>query len=568
MHEWFFATGVLFLAAICGAGVIAPLAARLPFALLAAPLAGILIVPMGANALYVLLAASYLKCAIFSAVLCAIWTGAMFGTIRHFRAVYWLPIAVPIVAVLAVLLMDGATLGAGGPAIAFIDGQDQAGYAQLADWLNSHTIQQQPRAEADRPYEFWPAEMFRRDPRFGSFGLLAILSTLHGTSGIFTYDIAAAVVLAAGCLALAAVYGGSWRVVLLLVLGFLTSQWFDDAHMGYFGKLIAYPSALFLAGLALNCLPAPTAGEIFCLAIIAAGVGIMHAGMATSLLIAFLFLPALAMWAFSERAMVQRSLPICGLVLLVPAAASGLLSRLSAISYHGTTLVERWWFILPRVFDLESHADISGLPPGLLDCFIVLSAGIAILSLAIAIRRRAAAAVGLLLGPLLLFVAFYCLHNRNAGFQLVGWIYPATLCGIGLLLSATPPAKKSRRHLLVFLLIISIGLRLPRAWGAVNRYSADPQENSIYTASEMDRIADEVGSKPVLIEVDEPVPALLLLIETGRRKMNVQWSPIAWDIVVYRSWPWQPSPTPADAVIRLSRQRVAGHQFDVLPKGE
>jgi len=372
------------------------------------------------------------------------------------------------------------------------------------------------------------------------------------------------------CLAVAAVYSESWPIFLILGAALFTSQWFDLAHVGYFGKLIAYPSALFLAGLTLISRRTPSPVAIFNLAILAAAIGTMHAGMVTSLLIAPILLVELVVSTQFKRAATaktadvlpsaQQYLMIVGLVMLLPAVTSGLFSRISAISYHGSPHVKRWWVVVPRALDLASNGNLNGMTYATL--YTLTAAGLcaALVVLVLAVIWRNPEALALSVGPFFLLAVFYCIHNRSAGFELTGWIYPASLCATCALLSGGADRK---RKAIVFILIVSIGFRVSRIAGALDRYVLKQRDSAIYTASEIDRIANQVGSAPALIDVRQTIPGLVLLVETGRRGMNVQWSPYAWEIAVgYRHWPWPPT-AGAKATIGLSQDRTMNYQFEL-----
>ena len=69
-------------AGICGGGVLAPFAATRSRVVLAAPFAGILIVPLVANALYTLVGISFASAAQLSVAACLCMTLVMFGLFR------------------------------------------------------------------------------------------------------------------------------------------------------------------------------------------------------------------------------------------------------------------------------------------------------------------------------------------------------------------------------------------------------------------------------------------------------------------------------------------------------
>src|SRR5580658_10522423 len=104
--EWLFVVVVLLAAALCGAGVLTPFIKRVPFALLAAPLAGLLLVPWFANAFYSLLTLSYPISALISAGAWLALSLVQFRTIYRDKSFPWLLLAVPIIAAIAIPAMD------------------------------------------------------------------------------------------------------------------------------------------------------------------------------------------------------------------------------------------------------------------------------------------------------------------------------------------------------------------------------------------------------------------------------------------------------------------------------
>src|SRR5258708_15785622 len=70
--EWLFVTAILYTAALCGIGALVPFGRDLPFLYLAGPLAGVLLIPFGANFFYAALGISYGMSAAFSATCCLV----------------------------------------------------------------------------------------------------------------------------------------------------------------------------------------------------------------------------------------------------------------------------------------------------------------------------------------------------------------------------------------------------------------------------------------------------------------------------------------------------------------
>jgi hypothetical protein len=350
--------------------------------------------------------------------------------------------------------------------------------------------------------------------------------------------------------------------VALLSLGLLTSKWIDDPHTGHFARLIAYPGGLLLAGLVIQCRSELAGARIFSIAVLAAAVGVMQSGMATSILLAPVFMTMVVCLWRTEAEVLQPSLVACGVALLLPAVASGLFARMTGLDFYGAPKPPRWWLVIPRVWDLESHGWISGLGLYLLNIFTVLAVALWAAALFVAIRRRIVLAIALLIGPVAALGTFYSMHDRPAGSELTGWIYPAALCAIAALAAQCPPGRWRKGVFALFFL--SIALRVPRTLGAVHRYVQQPDPAGVFTQAEMDMIQKKVGSRPILLDVADPNAAIFLLVESGRRNMNVQWSQAGWEVAVgYRHWSWKPGEIAPNFVLRAARDPRPGHQFDL-----
>jgi hypothetical protein len=545
--EWAFAVGLIFAFGACGIGFLTPFVANPRVIYFSAPLVGLLVVTFGANALYTLLRFEYAYSALTAAACCLALTALRLVMARPSldrRTILAGLVGLFVISAFAVVTNDFATIKLHGPAVFFMDGTDHAGYSHLADWLNLHGIGSGPAESPDRPYESWPAYMFAYDPRFGSFGLLAIIARLHGTSGIFSYDVACAIVITATALGVAAVFGRSLGLVFFLALGLLVSHWFDYAHGGYFGKLIAYPAMLFVCGLTLNYLRSPSFEQLSMLMILSAAVGTMHSGAATTFLLAFVFgvaLVAIAIWR-DEHTQISTAAFLCGLVAAMPLIASGVLARPLNIGFPDYKLP--WSYIVPRILDLESQGvALSGLSPAWLQAQVAVALAAWSGLLALAVHCRNACATGLLGGSAILLIGTMATGAGGVAFQLIGYFYPAVICGAVALVAD----GRTARAIALAVAVLTIAQRVPRFIGATDRYAFHQNEQYRFSASEIDRLADEIGSQTVQIDVDVPPPAILLLIELGARQLGLQWSQRGWDTVLgYRGWPlpvWTNPPT-------------------------
>ena len=161
---------------------------------------------------------------------------------------------------------------------------------------------------------------------------------------------------------------------------------------------------------------------------------------------------------------------------------------------------------------------------------------------------------------MILLVILTATGGRAVAFQMIGYFYPAVLCGTAML------CQGSRMTTGVFLVLLAtmLAMRLPRLSGVMQRYVIAPNERYIFTEKEIANLARSIGSQPVSVEVKELLPDLLLLVELGRHHVDVRWSSEDWGYIVrYRGWPW-PDTKAAKLKLQLSEERKPGHQFDLV----
>ena len=166
-----------------------------------------------------------------------------------------------------------------------------------------------------------------------------------------------------------------------------------------------------------------------------------------------------------------------------------------------------------------------------------------VLHLAIVIAAgaaRNAVVLALAGGPLALLALLYAFEHAWIAYQIVGTLFPYALCGIAYL--SDEPTVVSKRAVLFAVMTAAaafVAIRVPRFWGAIDRYVLNVADQQRYSASDFEKIAAIVGPDGIVrIDLHEPLPAIAALVELGRRGMNVQWSPEAWrTVLAYRKWP-------------------------------
>lgn len=544
----------------CGWVAVAPFRDRLSFPLLVAPLAGLLGVLPVTLGLYVLL----------KLPLATAGVGAIGALLAASALAWWLepPAARPpagVASLVAAALVTGlavgwvlaATVRAGEPALVYVDGTDHLGYAYLADWLNTHLITQPPVADPARPYESWPALLFQTDPRFGSFALVALVSAATGQSGMFSYDLAAALIHAAAVLAVAGVFARSRLTLGFLLAGLFTCHWFDYGRTGFLGKNLGYPAAILLVALLLVALAETEVrlSRLLALAGLALGAAVVHSGASVALMLGvvgagFLLAEAAGPGRVDFRARLpglMRKAAVLVLLAALALMAGGTMARPLAVRYPDWGVA--WADILPRVAELENQGvGLSGFTPGLLRAATVVTFAAWVLGAVVARARAERAAVAVLAAPLVLLAGLVAANLGALAFQLIGVFYPLVLAGFVLVLDGLTdravPARAVAPRVAALALAaatVVLGLHLFRFAGATSRYGGGQTPPAArYTRSELDALAALVGRDRVDVEITAPQPAIVLLVELGRRGVALQWSPESWRTILGYRKEWMP----------------------------
>lgn len=110
----------------------------------------------------------------------------------------------------------------------------------------------------------------------------------------------------------------------------------------------------------------------------------------------------------------------------------------------------------------------------------------------------------------------------------------------------------------VAVVVLAIGLRLPRFAATVDRYAGrSAPDQSLISAAEMQALLAAIGGEVVRVDVDNPYPSILAMIEFGRRGLAVDWAPSSWLYVVGGWRGWEPPTPPAPATLLLDSPQVA-----------
>lgn len=526
---------------LAGGFALSALNASRPFALLMAPMCGLLVLPPLTTLLYSTGRLSFGQAAILAL---AVAVGAtLMAAVRidwkHRRVAA--PLA--LLAVVCALSAFGSAASAiqnGAPAVLYTDGTDHAGYAHLADWLLHHTARQHPTASPDDPYQSWPHVMFSIDPRLSAFVVVALAALLRRTSGLFAYDLACAVVLAAGILAAVAVFAKSRKTASLLAAALFLCVWFEYGRAGFFGKLAGYSGALFLVGILLTT-ERWTAKAASTLAVLTIGAATIHSAHATTLFVAVAggaFIVArllLERRTFHEN---EQLIFVLALSVAVALASNGMFGRILGIT-AGAPVTESWRWVLPRLFEVQTPTrDFLPWPARWLEIGALIAMVLQCALIGLAIHRRDARATALTGGPALMAAGLFLLDQKWVVHQMTGCIVPFSACALAGWLDEDARAHRSFVVIVAVLSISFLGLRLPRAAVSFERYVARPIPTEQYRASDIAALAALIGPRTVLVDTANTQPALVVLLEFRRRVANIQWSPRAWNaILAYRPWP-------------------------------
>jgi hypothetical protein len=606
LTEWLFSLLMLLAFGAVGGFALVPFRAALPFAGLAAPFAGLLLMAFGAaltyNVLELPITIGFVATALVglgATVLSLICVSRGPASLQWRSWLFPAAVALVVVAIVA-RYTNYATILFGHPGLQYWQGTDHLGYAHLADWILAHPPSDRPRTDPAFPYESWPALLLHGDPRFGAFSTLALVSTVRGLPASFAYDSTCAVALSATTLGLAALFARGRLGLALLVVGLLTSQWFDYTRTGFFGKALGYPAALFVAGLFMMTATPLRLSVFLPLVLLVGGASVVYPAEASGLFIGLLSVTFLAArvllgiptW-FRRPADLLRehwqhvvALALLGLLALAVrdhvAQSRDDINTLVAIRGMVTALVTPdvgtpiqvlpWEHVRLALADLDhSEFPITGLERGTLETMLAVALALWLVIAVIAAWRRDPVAIALTWGPILLAALYAAATSSVAQWsrsQLPGTFYPLALCGAARLLDDVPLRSPvalfgsgcRQRRLAEFLGIVvvaavmlgAIWLHLPRVRGAIKHYAGpEMPARQHFSLAETDALVAAIGDRPVRVDIAHPHLAIFLLVELGRRGVDVQWTPATWRYTVdYRRWPAPTYDEPADLLIQ------------------
>lgn len=555
LTEYLFVLAALAGLAAIGGYVILPLSKNLPRSLALAPFAGMCWLAMSTLGLYAMGAQFKTAAAVGAATGLGLTGISVWLTRPHVevRNVLLQCCGAAVLGAVVTGIVCTTTISMGSPSLLFTDGSDQGGYAQTADWLAGHPVTNTPTVEARDEYQSWPFSMFREDPRFGSFDMVATVSVVRGLGSLFSFDSTTAVALTVAILGAAAVFSRSKLGFLLLVIALLVSCWYDYSRSGYLGKVLGYPGTFMIVGLYMATEPRSWSSltRTIPLLLFTCGAALMYPGMVASALTFVLGGAYLAFRAaFAYRPKWSEALPeirqsALGLLLMSGAAfvTSGVMARPTPTGSpdFGVT----WAYMVPRILDLENQG-VTLSPLGDTGTTVAVAITLALLAgtFLLGLKQRNPAAAALTLAPAV-FIGILVAHNEQASvFQLIGVIYPLGAAAAVAAAEGKPSFfPRIPRYLTVLgstAALLLVAVHVPRMIGSVQRYAGSGvQPSAQYAMSDWDNMRSIIGCSVTLVDADDLHPAYFALIDLRLHGVSLRWTPRAWQFVVgYRNWPY------------------------------
>ena len=537
---------MLLLAGACGWWLVAPWSERLANTKFVAPFAGLLLLPAGTLLVYAVTGLTFA----WSAAAATLTLLTATALARPWPRLGLRDVAILVVTTLAAsVIVSPVSFTAGEPAMLFLRGTDQAGYAQLAAWLLHHTVQDAPVASSAQPLESWPAVMFASDPRFGSFAMLALVTLLRGGPALFSYDPAQALLLAAAVLAMAGAFAWGRLAGAILGLVLLAGPWLDLGSAGYLGKLFGYPAALLLGGLlarADSCPPERRLGYGTTVVLFALAAASAYPGHVLALLAGAIGIAGTLAATWHDKAYDWRrrfGLQLTLISMIAASFASGMVARPLQPGYPKWS--GSWSEALAIALGTQS-ANLENLLPDSLSRAGGIAGLVAGLVLVIlAYRCRNSVAFGLAAASAGLSVVLLAMGRTASLPQLVGFAGPALL-GAAALLGGTVH-NRVERVLAASVFAVLIAMTTPTSIATV-RALWPSRDTDIYVLrqDELEGLIAPLAGQEVILDVAKPVQWSLSFMLLAGERMKLSYSNESWNALFgYRDWPAPPESSTA-----------------------
>jgi hypothetical protein len=542
--------------AACGWWAVAPLRDCFRFPAAVAGAAGLLLLPTCTMTLTVLLGWPLQRSGPASVVMLGALSAANLWRVRHEldrRMIAWSALAAACATLLAVAGLMPDEIRAGEPALAYMYGTDHLGYAHAADWLRERLQPPGLALDPTDPYPSYVDYLFRYDPRAGSFTLAALVSIASGRSGMFSYDLLCATVLAIGAAGIAGAFARGRASLMVLTVALAASTLYDQAQTGFFGKLCGGFALLLTARLAIaryESAAASAGGNSALLAIasVAAGAGVMYSGV-----LAAVFVMATAgtyvIWqALAEPGQPQATrvaaawnrLLFVALIAGIAFMASGVVARPYIVGWGPYPI--GWGSLLASATGIESG--IGGIAAWRAD-WILPATIVALVACALiaglALQRGAKLGGAFVLGTLLLGT-IVAVAGRWTFAQVFAFLPLGVMCGaVALCCHLVPQGGWPVRALAAGATAVLIALQGPRVVGAVRHYAFIDLPELRFVRSDADALAAAItacGGAYVDLDWHSHMSIYVLNEMSWRGVPGLQWGPRSWNpLVAYRRWP-------------------------------
>lgn len=556
--EYFFVLFVLSLYSLIGGFSLISFRNHIKYPVLAAPFAGMLLWSLGVYILYSLAGLSVQNAMLTIGISGMITTVASLIYIKpklyHPNAI--IPgIFILLFSAFIVFLINFTSIHYGAIGLLYMEGSDHLGYAQMADWLNTYRINQPPVTNPMVPYQSFLSILMGRDPllpggdaRFGSFFTLAIISRLFNESGTFSYDIACSIVLLASYFGIAAIYSRRFTIMVCIVLALLVNFWFIECKTGYFGKMLGFPAIFYILGLyfVLQNSFNENPFAFFSLLILNFAAAILYPGQVLAgLLISvggvFLILKLMDLgWNFTRGKLIQLQANATVLIIMILSviATSGFLSVPKGITYN-TDIPLDWVTILLHQLDIRylvHDAFLNWYTSSLALFFLYGFLVMTIIAFCLVLGSYNLIAVSFISAAMILIIFPLLNMSKWFAYEFSGIIYTLILCGFAW--SIGTATNKITCYSMVCLLGVALIIRLPTFAETVHHYAGTgiliPMQ---YSKNEIDHLVDSIDHQRVIIDAPNVMFALPVLVELGRRNVDLQWTDASWKAILgYRDW--------------------------------
>ncbi len=555
-YSWVVAT--ILILTVTGGFILTPFYDGQKNYLMAAPLAGILILSLGTAALYIILGLSLKTSSLLTILMCS---GATLITLFFCPPRFnksELPNLIIVFVVIAIItyISEYATIASGNPSLFFKGAIDTPFYANVADWLNTHLASSPPQKDSGEIYQLWPATLFQVDIRFGAYFILGFFSALRNQPALFSYDFACAVILSAAIISVSSVFiRRSSLAFIFLFLGLLVSDWYDYGRSGFLGKLLIYPSVLYIMGIFFYMKKPVTPRKFFSLIILTYAAANIYPAYAVSTFLfsvgaIFIAIPLLNPKTLRDKIYLVDQLDnviLFCIVVFFPIVSMGILSKISVFgdlmkSYlpQNSSLHNSYYLQVnfARIFHLE-HFDFK---IKLASHWMLLGTGLfavaTFAALTISIIKKNYIAFCLLVTPILMMIVFIAFKRYWVEYQFIGIFYPLFICGFATLLDSFETIKNAQHYKIDYIIcFIAIStlvvIHLPRfVWTSYVYSSEHAGQIYKFEKSEFDELERAIDKSAVTIDIKNPAFSAPLLTELGRRKTHLQFTSESWDATI------------------------------------